>query len=107
MLLNQSGSLLGIRHFVYPVGGHLFVIEQLEEGIVGSPMLPVGQERNARSVVADEQVPLEAAIEFPASVEEPLFYRFSLHFSFLSRIPSFEPQRYCVTNNRSCHLCRG
>ena len=105
MLLEQVNSLLGIRHFVYPVGGHLFVIEQLEEGIVGAPVLPVGQERNALSVVADEQVPLEAAIEFPASVEEPLFYRFSLHFSFLSSILSFETQRYRVTRSPevSCH----
>lgn len=42
MLLEQLDSLLGSRHFVYPVGGHLFVIEDLEEGFVGSPQLYVG-----------------------------------------------------------------
>ena len=82
MLPEQLHGLLGRRYFVYPVGGHLFVIEQLEVGITGSPMLPVGQERNAFSVVAYKQVTLEAAVEFPPGVEEPLFYLFSLHVSF-------------------------
>ena len=68
MVPEQFGGLMWGGHFVGPVGGHLFVIEQLEDGVVGLPVLPVGQERMALSVVADKQVPLKAAIEFPPSV---------------------------------------
>jgi hypothetical protein len=68
MLPKQFGSLVWGGHFVGPVGDHLFVIEQLEDGVVGFPMLPVGQERMALSVMADEQVPFKAAIEFPPGV---------------------------------------
>jgi hypothetical protein len=39
----------------------------------------MGQERNALSIMADEQITLEAAIKLPPSVEESSFYLFSLH----------------------------
>ena len=70
MLPEQLGRLVGGGYFVGPVGGHLLVVEQLEDGVVGFPMLPVGQNRMALSVVSDEQVTLEAAVEFPPGVEE-------------------------------------
>ena len=52
-------------------------------------MLPVGQERNALSVMAYEQVILEAAVEFPPSFYKPLFYLFSLHYFSLFEWPWF------------------
>ena len=68
MVPEQLCGLLGGWHFVYPAGSHVFVIENLEERIIGFPMLSVGQERNALAVVADKQVILEAAVEVPPSV---------------------------------------
>ena len=65
-------------------------------------MLPVGQERNALSIVANEQVILEAAVEFPPGVEKFLFYLFPFHLSSLSSGSS----KYCVTHGRLCHLFR-
>jgi hypothetical protein len=103
VLPEQFGGLPGSRHFFYPIGGHPVMIEQLEDEIIGTPMLPVGQERHTLPIMADEQVILEAAVELPPSVYEPLFYLFSLHYSSLFVWPWFGGWRYCVTHERSCH----
>ena len=73
------------------------MVEDLEDGLLGSPKLSMGEKRETVAVVADKQMILEAAIEIPPGVDESLFYLFSLHFLFLSRNPSFMVSRYCVT----------
>jgi hypothetical protein len=73
-------------YFFYPVGGHLLVVENLEEGLmIGSPMLSMGYKGDTVAVLADKQVILEATIEIPPSVGEPLLYLFALHFPPLSQ----------------------
>jgi hypothetical protein len=69
-------------YFFYPVGAHLLVVENLEEGLmIGSPMLSMGYKGDTVAVMADKQVPFEATIEIPPSIDEPLLYLFALHFS--------------------------
>ena len=89
MLLEQQGGMLGVRYFAHPVGVHLFVVEKLEEGIIGVPPLLMGQEGNALVIVADDQVTLEASIELPSGGYQSLCYLFPAQSFYppLSRTP--------------------
>jgi hypothetical protein len=83
VLVEQFSGLLGGRHLSNPVGNHLIVIEELEERIIGSPVLFMAQDRDTVAAVANNQVILEAAIQLPSGSGEALFHLIAFHYSSL------------------------
>jgi hypothetical protein len=71
--------LLGRRYCIYPVGEVLCVSAKLEGGLDHLPHPVMCKYRRVVSVVADNQIRGEAAVDLPSSLCEGLLYLLRNH----------------------------
>ena len=79
----------GGRYFLDLIGEVPLVIDEFEDGILLKfPRLWVSQDREAVTVMPDDQVLREAVVQLPASPSEALFYPFLVHSSLCPSPPT-------------------
>src|SRR3954463_9953446 len=74
IFFEQLPGLLRRRYCIYPVGEVLSIPTKLEDGLVQVPHPVMCKYRHVVSVVADNQIRGEAAVDLPSSVCEGLLY---------------------------------
>lgn len=87
MLPEKLLGLLRCWHLTHPVVDYPLVIQELEEGILGSPPLFVSHEGDTVAAEADNQEILEAPIKSPSGSGEFLFLSLPDPFSICSLKP--------------------
>ena len=74
VFFEQLPGLLRRRYCIYPVGEVLPITTKLEDGFVRVPHPVMCEYRHVVSVVADDQIRGEAAVDLPSSFCERLLY---------------------------------